>query len=334
MYRRAAAAGIIVAGLALIVTPIAYKLFSRSGPFEDITTAYRPIVRQDVTTQLKADVAGLEALPAQFQTQIAPAIAAALHVPADQLTLQFASQYPATVQAVTSAPAIAADLKRLVNLLDVERARFEQTDAIPTKSTTTRSIPWSLLASGVLALVCGASLLSGRSSEALLVALLGAALVVVPLVTSMPSKSAAADTLNAHLRSIMTQQQATTMQTELATLQAFATEVQTKAIPQLAAQLGVTPEQALAALPPLAAVAQGTPAALGRFSTLVRTFSANIDNYQSIRPVSFRALTWISIGAGIALAGSGIAGAASARASLEELGVERRRVFRKAHRAA
>ncbi|MBI4730386.1 MAG: hypothetical protein HY775_12955 [Acidobacteria bacterium] len=301
MQRRASAFLVIVVGVALATTVVANRLTSRVTPFERMTAEYRPLMSADLVATLGRDLDTLAALPGDFQARLVPAIARTLGMTPEQFTLLIAGTYPAVAQGAAAIPSLVPGLRSLVGVLAAERTRFVSTDAIPTTNTSTRSMPWIILGAGVAALILGFGMLGYGWGAPILAAILGALLLAVPLATSMPSKSAAADTLNAHLKPVYTAERVAGARQALATLEAFGASVQNDLVPALARQMGTTPADLATKVPGLGDILTGLPAGLGRMRVLVGTFAGNFDNFRAISPVSFRQITWTSMGGGIAM---------------------------------
>lgn len=310
MQRRLAAVAVMLAGVTLIGLPLVDRLFTRSTPFEELTGDFRPLFKAEVVASLRSDLTKLEALPLDLQTKLLPTIAAQLRITPDQAIALFSQQAPAVVNGIAAIPDIASRLDKLVDVLATEANRFGAADAIPTKGTSTKGIPWAILAAGIVAFLAGAVMIGEGRAAPVIAMLVGVALIIVPLVILMPSKAADADRLNANSRSVFARDSVDGARGALTTLEAMANEFQTKLIPGLASQLKVAPET-FAANPLFAGVTQDLPAGLARLRTLVTTLEANVANYNATSPVSFRRITWVSVSAGIVCLAAGALGLAA-----------------------
>jgi hypothetical protein len=89
----------------------------------------------------------------------------------------------------------------------------------------------------------------------------------------------------------------------LVVVAAMGEEMQTKMLPDLAAQLGMSPDELNAFLgenfPATAAALQTMPDSLQRFEGFVGIFAMNLDNYETIKPVSFTPIIWMMVIGGI-----------------------------------
>jgi hypothetical protein len=316
MQRKTAGVILVLAGLVLVVEPFADKLFSRTQKFEAMTADFRPVMRPETIATFRQDLQTLSALPAALQSSLIPALAQQAHVTPAQLQQLLASNYPAITNGVQAIGPLSAQLTRTLDTMQSQLSDFEKTDAIPTKTRSTEGIPWALLLTGIVALIAGFAVFSpGRIAPAVAV-VLGALLIGVPLVTSMPTKTPAADRLNASNRALITTANAEALNTAVTTLTALGTEFQTKLIPDLAARFQIPPAQ-LVANPVVASLATALPAGLQRIQTAATLIDSNVARYEAVRPVSFVRVMWVSIGSGMAALLAGILGLAYAQGAAE-----------------
>ncbi|HEX9695505.1 MAG TPA: hypothetical protein VGB64_04235 [Actinomycetota bacterium] len=322
MSNKLSKAGMIVAGLALILVTFGYLMFWRTAPFEGLTADFRPLMTAESVAQMQTDITDLEAASTEYRTALVPAVAQRLGVAPAALEAQFAQQFPATTTGMNAIPQIAAGMRSLAATFDAERARFTQADAIPTKDQTTTSIPWLLTGAGILALIVAFSA-TRRRGTAVAAIVLGVALAGAPLVISMPSKAAAADQLNANLAPVFTSARVVQTQQAVSTLEAMTSEITTTMLPAIASQLQLPADQVNAFLgknfPALAATLQNAPQALARAQSIAAAYAENLPRYEDIKPVSFRVITWTTILAGFLLivAGAAAFGSAAQIATLE-----------------
>ena len=134
-------------------------------------------------------------------------------------------------------------------------------------------------------------------------AVLGAVLLIVTFALNLPQKAADADELNDNLKPIYTQELIDGAQGSLAVVAAMGEEMQGTMLPDLAAQLGMNPDELNAFLgenfPATAQALQTMPDSLERFEGFVGIFAVNLDNYETIKPVSFTPIIWMMVIGGI-----------------------------------
>lgn len=321
MKRRVPAFIIGGVGVLLILMTLTTNLFSVGPAFERLTDDFRPEFKSSEVAALRQDVNGLAATQAEFTTKAVPALATALNVTPEQFQAQLAQKYPAVAAGVQIAPAVTQEFNGVLNLIDQERERFTDADAIPTKSLPANTVPWGLAVGGLACI--GAAFLVARRTGAVLAVVLGLALVVAPLVMTVPSKADAADTMNAHFKPVYTAEFVGKAQQSLVAMKAMGAELQTKLTPDLAAQMRMTPAQLQGYLqanfPTLTAGMAAMPAAFARFDNLVNAFESSLDNYDTLKPVSLVPIVWATIVAGLLVAGTAgfvlVQGAAAAPAA-------------------
>lgn len=305
----------IAAGVVLLASTFMNNLFAVGPAFEDLIDDFRPLLAQEAIDTAKTDVAGLGAVADEFQTAMAPAVAEALGMTPEEFSAMVSEQYPAVAEGMAAIPEVAPTFDGLLTTLETQQPLFASADAIPTEDLPATTIPWAMLIAGILAIVVGILLWVTARTGAVMALVLGALLVVVPLLLSLPQKAADADELNSNLQPVYTAALVTQSAEAVATLGAMGEAMQTTMIPALAEQMGMSPEELQAFLgenfPVVAGALQSMPDMLLRFQGLVTVFDQNLDNYDTIKSVSFVPIIWTMIGAGavIFLAGAlGLAG--------------------------
>jgi hypothetical protein len=294
-------AGLIVVavGVAFIVTTFVANLYKAGPAFERMTTSFRPHMTQAAITQYQKDLSGLAAVNTEFTTKAAPALAQALHMTPAQFNAYVTKQFPAVAAGMAAMPQIGTSFKGVLTTLDNERARFASADAIPTSSLPATTLPWALLGIGVLAIGVGGWLMVGGRSAQVVAVVLAGLLILVPLALSLPSKAANADTMNAHLKPVYTEQLVAGAKGSLQVLQAMGTEMQTKMIPAVAQAMNLTTAQTQAFLassfPAIAQGLQSMPAALTRFAGLVGAFDKSLADYNTLKPISLAPVVWVIV---------------------------------------
>ena len=134
---------------------------------------------------------------------------------------------------------------------------------------------------------------------------LGALLIVVPMILTLPTKSADADDLNDALRPVYNQELIDGAQASLATVGAMGTELQTGMLPALSTSLNMTGDELQqflgANFPATATALQGMPESMRNFEGFTAVFAANLDNYETVEPVAFTPIIWTLIIGGIVI---------------------------------
>jgi hypothetical protein len=302
---RVAAGLLMLIGAVFVAVTLSVNLFHVGPAFDRLTDDFRPIMTEQAIQTDQQDIAALTAASTEIQTKMLPALAQQLGVTPQEFSAMIVQQYPAVASGLAAVPEIAPNFSGLVTTLDQQRPYFEAADAIPTASIPASSVPWSLAGVGVLTAGLGIWVWFKPRGSAVAATLVGAALIAVPLILSMPHKASYADTLNNNLKPVYTQELITNANTSVATLSAMGTEMQQKMLPDLAAQLQMTPDQLNAFMgqnfPATSAALAGLPDSLGRFQNLVTTFDGRLSDYNTLKPVAFVPIVWFMIGGGAAL---------------------------------
>ena len=294
---------VILVGVVFIVVTLINNLFAVGPAFEEMITDFRPLLAEESLNTARADIAVLDAAGTEFQTAVAPGMAQALGMTPEEFAGMVQSEYPAVAQGMQALPEITATFSGLIDTLDSQRALFESADAIPSDDLPATTVPWIITISGLLAIAVGAMLFMPGRVWAILAAVLGAALLITTFALSLPQKAADADELNENLTPIYTQELIDGAEGSLAVVGAMGQEMQTKMLPDLASSLGMSPDELNAFMgenfPATAAAMQSMPESLPRFEAFVATFAMNLDNYETIQPVSFTPIIWMMVIGGI-----------------------------------
>jgi hypothetical protein len=309
---RVAAGLLVLIGGGFVAVTLAANLFNVGPAFDRLTDDFRPVMTERALQTDRADIAALAAADTEIKNEMVPALAQQLGMTPEQFSTMMAEQYPDVSAGLAAVPQITPSFTSLVDTLDEQRPYFKAADAIPTTSIPATSVPWSLFAVGLLTAGLGVWVWFKPRGSAIAVTAAGAALIAIPLILSMPHKASYADTLNDNLEPVYTQQLITQADSSLATLSAMGTEMQQKMLPDLAAQLNMSPEELNAFMaenfPDTTAALAGLPDSLGRFEVLVATFDGRLGDYNTLKPVSFVPIVWFMIGGGTALFLLGAAG--------------------------
>ena len=294
---------VILVGVVFIVVTLINNLFAVGPAFEEMITDFRPLLAEESLNTARADIAVLDAAGTEFQTAVAPGMAQALGMTPEEFAGMVQSEYPAVAQGMQALPEITATFSGLIDTLDSQRALFESADAIPTDDLPATTVPWIITISGLLAIAAGVMLFMPGRVWAIVAAVLGAVLLITTFALNLPQKAADADELNENLTPIYTQELIDGAEGSLAIVGAMGQEMQAKMLPDLAASLGMSPDELNAFMgenfPATAAAMQSMPESLPRFEAFVATFAMNLDNYETIQPVAFTPIIWMMVIGGI-----------------------------------
>ncbi len=317
MASRVAAIGLMLVGAVFIVVTFLQNLFAVGPAFDRLTNDFRPFMNQQALQSAQQNIDGLAAAGDEIQTKMLPALAQQLGVSTDQLSGMIGQQYPDVAKGLAAIPQVAPAFTSLITTLDQQRPYFEAADAIPTSSLPASSVPWSLLGAGILTFLVGLWLWASPRAASMVALVLGLALIVVPLVLSLPHKASYADTLNENLKPVYNQQLIDQAGGSLTTLSAMGTQLQQEMLPGLAGQLNMTPEQLAAFMgqnfPATTAAMAGFQDSMTSFQGMVGAFSNRLADYETLKPVALVPIVWMMIGGGAIVLLFGIVGLAAAR---------------------
>lgn len=302
---RVAAGLLVVIGAGFVAVTLAANLFHVGPAFDRLTDDFRPFMNQKTLQTNQNDINGLAAANTEIQTKMMPALAQQLGMSPQQFSTMMTQKYPDVAAGLAALPQVTPSFSGLVGTLDEQRPYFKAADEIPTASIPATSVPWSLFAVGLLTAGLGVWVWFKPRGSAVAVTLVGAALIAVPMALNMPHKASYADTLNDNLKPVYNQQLVTQADSSLTTLSAMGTQMQQQMLPDLATQLKMTPDQLNAFMgenfPATTAALSTMPASMGRFQTMVSAFDHRLNDYGTLKPVSFEPIVWFMIGGGVAL---------------------------------
>ena len=302
---RVAAGLLVLVGAGFVAVTLAANLFSVGPAFDRLTDDFRPIMTERALQTDQQDIDTLAAAGTEIQAEMLPALAQQLGMTPEAFSTMMAEQYPAVTAGLAAVPQITPSFTSLVTTLDEQRPYFAAADDIPTGSIPATSVPWSLFAVGLLTAGLGVWVWFKPRGSAVAVTVAGALLIAIPLALNMPHKASYADTMNENLKPVYNQQLITQASGSLTTLSAMGAEMQQQMMPDLAAQLQMSPEELNAFFaqnfPDTTAALAGLPASLGRFQGLVATFDGRLGDYGTLKPVEFVPIVWFMLAGGAAL---------------------------------
>jgi hypothetical protein len=325
MSKRLPAFGVLAIGVIVLVVLFANSLFTVGPAFEELTDSFRPIMTDEAIATAQADVAGLEAVSEEFNTLLAPALAAQLQMSPEDLNAFMVTNFPFVAAGVGALPEIVTQFTGVVNLLAEQQSNFESADAIPTSSLPASTVPWIILLIGIGAIVVGILML-GNTKQAWLIAVgFGVLVVVFNLGLSFLSKSSAADDMNSALKPVYTEELVAGSAQALGVVSAMGNQMQTEMLPALQQQLGLSEAEMAGFLdqfPATAAALEGLGDSLGHFQTMITAFDSQLDNYNTIKDTALYPVALIVLIAGLMVIVCGVWSFMAGRKD-DELVVER-----------
>lgn len=303
MMRRFVATVAVVCGVGLLVAPFALSLFDRAPAGERITSRFRETMSTRGLHDLASNFATMGALVDQFVNQTSPQLARELRMSTHEYDAYVQRRFPAVAAGVKGIPPLVAFVTPVAAQLEALHPQFARVDSLPFLGLSLTTVPWILLAIGGGLIGLGAVVWRTRGRTPLiLVAAVGTAMVVLPIVLSYPQKASDATKVAAVGRIALSRQAATGAQTANRLIDDMVTQVDTEMIPALAQQLHRTPaalERSIAADYP--AVAKGLaawPSIKPGAVELVRRQVASIPDAATLNGLDFTPLPWYIIGPG------------------------------------
>lgn len=311
MQQRIAAVGVIVVGIVIFASAFTANLFTVAPAFEDLTDGFRDTVMTDAAIdQARADIAALEAVSTEFETAVAPTLAASLEM--DQATFAgfLQAEFPAVAAGAESLPAITTQFNDVIDLIDSQQANFARADEIPTNNLPATVVPWEIALIGLLGMGVGVLMLRRSRSSAIAAVVVGLLAVGGAVALSLVDKSNAADDMNEAFKPVYTNELVLQSQGALNVVAAMGDEMQTTMVPALAQQQGMTVEQMQGFIgenfPATAAALQVMPEALERFDAMVTVFDSQLENYDTIKGTALTPVAWTVVIGGFLMAAFGL----------------------------
>lgn len=309
----------LVAGLAMIVLPLAFNSFTRANQAQQLLDGARPIVAPPYLQQ--QFVGGLQTAKQTEQLLTGPGftqLADDLGEAPAQFQAQVATQWSAIALAQQQAPAIDAATLAILTNLEHHQHDFQLADSIPVSGFPLVSSIWIIVAFGAFVVAAALWLLFRPGVvPAVAITALGIVFVASAFALNLPAKASAAHQVLASLT--ISPAKNAKIQAEFATVTAAFGQVQTQLLPQVAQLLGTDSgtltSQLDTAVPGLAADLSQIPSILDRFGGAIQFRENNVDNVPPVRSFPLQALLWADIALGAVVAVSGGLSVAASRPS-------------------
>jgi hypothetical protein len=327
--RKAVATVVVVCGLGLLVVPFTLSLFDRAPAGERVTDRFRQTMSVDGLHHLATNFGTMGGLVDQFVHATSPQLAHDLHMSPGAYRAYVSREFPAVATGVKGIPPLVAFVTPVAAQLEALHPQFASIDSLPFLGLPLTTVPWILLALGATLIGLGVMIWRTRGRTPLLIAaVLGTAMIAVPLALSYPRKASNATKVAAVGRVALSRPAATGAQTANRLVDGMVTQVDTQMIPAVAQRLGLRPAALRASIatndPAVAKGLAASPSIKPGAVELVRRQVASVSDAAEMNGLNFTGLPWYIMGPGIALLLSGgLAIAARSRPERALAGVPR-----------
>jgi hypothetical protein len=298
--RRVAAVVVACTGVGLIVAVFVFHGFQHAYDGEHIMGQVRPALTANGTI-FRNDLVVYDRGTSQLFGSMLPALEADANTGGGAID---EGSYPAVTELRARSEEIGAFTNKIVTNIERHRGDFAAADAIPTKSVPLTATPYVMIATGLA--LTGFGLWALRSSSRWPLAgtaVIGIALVVVPLATSFPTKADHADRLLGSLQ--FSPEIASGTRARFAVVRAGSDELETKLLPDLAAAAGRsrTDLDVLIAqrYPEVSELRKTFPGIIDRFDKGAAIREDYITGLNGLKQLPITTFPWLLVAAGVLL---------------------------------
>jgi hypothetical protein len=192
--RRIVAATAVLAGLTLVVFTIGWQLFGRSADAEEISDRYRTLMSPQGLRDLRTGFEEVKAGGTELAGDALPELQQRTGMDDAEFAAYLDAQMKGAQAFADAAPTVVGIVDPVIATMEAASDDYHEADQIPISQLPLSSAPYLFLAVGVV-LVAGGILVWRRPAPLPLAALaiVGAALVVVPIAIRIPQKIDAAE---------------------------------------------------------------------------------------------------------------------------------------------
>jgi hypothetical protein len=290
-----------VLGAGLLIGMVAMGSLPRAVRGQDVIDAARPEAHGDGLRALRNDADVVTETTAQTFDVAFPALASALGMSDAQFQRLLETRYPTVAAAVANRAQLLRAIDGVATNLEAHEDDFDAADSLPTSWLPLWAIPLGLGLAAVGLVAGGVALLrSSRRLGTVVTGVVAAHLVVLPLVTRMPQKSAQAEDLLGSLK--VAEADIARTRNQFDTVQAAVDEISERLLPDAAAALGVDPADLVAELQRTVFGGEDTTArlapALANIDGDVRFREQFGDDIRDVRQLPLSAMAWSLVGLG------------------------------------
>jgi hypothetical protein len=192
--RRIVAGTAVLAGLSLVVFTFGWQLFGRSSDAEEISDRYRTLMSPQGLHDLRTGFDMVKAGGTELSTATLPELQQALGMDDAEFATYLDAQMRGAKAFADAAPTVVGIVDPVIATMEAASADYHEADGIPISQLPLSSAPYLFLAVAAV-LIAGGVVVWRRPGQRpmALLAIVGAALVVVPLAIRIPEKIDAAE---------------------------------------------------------------------------------------------------------------------------------------------
>ncbi len=300
--RRWALVALAVIGVALIVLPFAFGMFTRAPKGADMIAGFRPYMTAARLDGYQRDMRQIDA-----GVRDATTTAAAVLVPASgHRSASFATRFPDVVAFGSEWPPIDKSMTSMLTTIQANLGNYDDVAALPNFSL----FPWFFVIPGVLALILVSIAVIRprwwRPARWALVAL-GIGLILAPVAFRMFERAPAGEHMVNAFRTIETQSNVESVQDDFGTIASGQGAIQLELVPVLQGA-GLSGAQIRTRFPGITELDDSWVGILNDLTPMIGAMSDNIANYQAVAALPpFRLFPWFFVLPGLLIAGLAVA---------------------------
>ena len=309
--RRWALGVLAIIGVALIVLPLAFGMFTRAPQGADMIAGFRPYMTSARLDGYQREIRQIDAGVHDANTSAAAALAPT----SGHASASFARRFPDVVDFGTQWAPIDRSMTNMLTTIQANVGNYNAVAALPNFSL----FPWFFVIPGaVLLILVGIAVVRPTWWTAVRWALvvLGVGLVLAPVAFQMFTRAPAGEYMVNAFRTIETRSNVQSIQSDFGTIAGGEGAIQLELVPALHAA-GFTDTQIATRFPGITALEHNWVGILNDLTPMIGAMSDNVGNYQAVAALPpFPLFPWFFLLPGLLIGGLAFAAAPRRRAAL------------------
>ena len=299
--RRSLVFAAVVVGLGLAVAPAAFQMFTRAPKGGEMIIEFRPFMTEQKVGEFRGYLDQIDRAEVESRTKLRTDIVGSGQID----DAGYAARFSSVASLNDSWPSIRTDMTDLIDTIDRNRVNYSAVAALPPFPM----FPWFFVVPGLMIAAVGvAALRHGGNRRLLLVlAALGAAVVLAPAMFQMFSRAPKGADMIDDFRPMMVRQRVQNVQGYFITIGAGEGQLRNVTVPFAAEIAEQSPEEAAASYPAISELSATWRTIVGDFAPMIGAMSDNVDNFAAVDALpNFSLFPWFFVAPGLLVAGLAI----------------------------